>query len=152
MKLVNALWTYRTAFKTNLGISSYRIVFEKSCHLPVELEHKVIWAIKKLNRDLDVAENHRKFQINELEKLRNKAYENIRMYKERTIFYDQAIMRKSFTLGQKVLLYNSRLHLFSGKLRSRWTGPFLVKKVFPYGAMKLKIQAMVLCLKLMVKD
>ena len=68
--------------------------------MPVELEHKVMWVIKNLNIDLDVVENHKKLQINELEKLKNEAYENARVYKEWTkIFHDQAIMRKSFISG-----------------------------------------------------
>ena len=95
-------------------------MFEKSYHLPVELEHKIMWAIKKLNIDLDITGNHKKLQINELEKLRNEAHETVRVYKERIkVFHDQAIHNKSFTPGQKVLLYNSRLHLFPRKLRSR---------------------------------
>ena len=89
--------------------------------------------------DLDIAKNYRKLQINELEELRNKAYENAKVYKEwMKVFHDQAIHGKSFTSGQKVLLYNSRLHLFSGKLRSRWTGPFFIKKVFPCGVVEIE--------------
>ena len=77
----------------------------------------------------------RKLQISELEELRNEAYENAKITKDKVKnFHDKHIMRKIFVPGQKVLLNNSRLHLFSGKLKSRWTRPFIVKTVFPLGA------------------
>jgi hypothetical protein len=77
----------------------------------------------------------RKLQINELEEIRNDANENSKIHKARIKeFHDKRILRKTFDDGQKVLLYNSRLHLFPGKLRSRWSGPFIVKHVYPYGA------------------
>ena len=119
-KLVDALWAYRTAFKTNLGMSQYKLIFGKPCHLPVELEYRAIWAIRKLNFHLEVGGINCKIELNELEEIRNDAYENAKIYKDRIrIFHHKHIIRKSFEKGMKVLLYNSRLHLFPGKLRSR---------------------------------
>ena len=127
LRLNDALWVYRIAYKNVLGMSSYRIVYGKACHLPVELEHKSYWAIKMFNFNLDKASSLRKLQLNELEEIQHDAYENSRISKERMkVFHDKQILRKSFEPSQKVLLYNSRLHLFSKKLRSRWTGPFIV--------------------------
>ena len=81
---------------------------------------------------------HRRLQLSELEELRNEAYESSRIYKEKTkAFHDKHILRKSFAIGDKVLLYNSRLHLFPGKLRSRWDGPFIVHNVYPHGAVEI---------------
>jgi hypothetical protein len=80
----------------------------------------------------------RKLQLFELEELRHDAYENAKIYKERTkAYHDKQLVRKEFHVGQKVLLYNSRLRLFPGKLKSRWYGPYTVTKVFSHGALEV---------------
>ncbi|KAL0282190.1 UNVERIFIED_CONTAM: hypothetical protein Sradi_7268800 [Sesamum radiatum] len=103
------------------------------------LEKTAYWAVQKCNFEMSKAGMERKLQLQELEELRLEAYENTRIYKEKTkAFHDSFILRKQFDVGQKVLLYNSRLKLMPGKLRSRWIGPFEVSNVFPYGAVEIK--------------
>ncbi|GJS85130.1 hypothetical protein Tco_0751671 [Tanacetum coccineum] len=83
-------------------------------------------------------ESIRKLQLNELSELRDQAYENSLIYKEKTKkLHDSKIKNRIFNVGDQVLLFNSRLKIFSGKLKSRWSGPFTITEVYPYGTAKL---------------
>nr|GEV30758.1 reverse transcriptase domain-containing protein [Tanacetum cinerariifolium] len=139
-KLDDALWAFRTSFKIPIGCTPKKLVYEKACHLPIELEHKAYWALKHANFNLLTAGDHQKFQLNELNELRDQAYENSLIYKEKTkSIHDFKIKDRIFNMGDRVFLFNSRLKIFSGKLKTRWTGPFTVTQVFLYGTIELSL-------------
>nr|GFB79731.1 reverse transcriptase domain-containing protein [Tanacetum cinerariifolium] len=95
-----------------IGCTPYKLVYGKACHLPIELEHKAYWALKQAYFDHTVAEKTKKI-------------------------HDSKIKNRVFKVGDRVLLFNSRLKIFSGKLKTRWSGPFTLTKVFPYGTVEL---------------
>ncbi|XP_019085464.1 PREDICTED: uncharacterized protein LOC104715201 [Camelina sativa] len=126
------------AFKAPIGRTPFQLVYGKSCHLPVEVEYKALWAIKLLNLDLETAQAKRSLDLHELEEIRLEAYENSKIYKKRTkAFHDKKILIKDLKAGDQALLYNSRLKLFPGKLKSRWGGPFEIKEILPFEAVTL---------------
>nr|GFB84337.1 reverse transcriptase domain-containing protein [Tanacetum cinerariifolium] len=107
----------RASWSDKLEEALWAFLYGKACHLPLELEHKAYWALKHVNFDLKLAGDHRKLQLNELNELRDQAYENSLIYKERTKkLHDDKIKNRIFNVGDQVLLFNSRLKIFSEKL------------------------------------
>ncbi|XP_075497661.1 uncharacterized protein LOC142534816 [Primulina tabacum] len=115
-----------------------RIIVWEVVSLPVELEHRAYWDTKFLNFDAKATSDERVLQLNELDEFRLDAHENAKIYKEKTKrWHDQNIVHREFLVEQMVLLYNSRLKLMSDNLRSRWSGPYTVTQVFPYGRVEI---------------
>nr|GEW61637.1 reverse transcriptase domain-containing protein [Tanacetum cinerariifolium] len=135
-KLDDALWAFHTAFKTPSGCTPYKLMYKKACHLPIELDNKAYCALKHWNYDLLTTDDHYKVQLNELNKLHDQAYENSLIHKEKTKRnYDFKIKDRIFNVGDRVFLFDFRMKIFSGKLKSHWS--FTISQVFPNGTIEL---------------
>ncbi|XP_021730678.1 uncharacterized protein LOC110697597 [Chenopodium quinoa] len=138
LKLDDTLWALRTAHKTPLvqpltGWFMARLVICRS-----SWNTRLGGPSRSLIMDLGEAGKKRLMKLNELEELRFDVYENSRLYKEQTKKWnDQRIKFKEFKVGYEVLLFNSRLRLFPGKLKSKWSSPFNISNVTPYGSFEL---------------
>ncbi|GKA84980.1 reverse transcriptase domain-containing protein [Tanacetum coccineum] len=126
------------ANKTLSGVLRKACILERHVHLVEFRAQKAYLGLKHANFDIKTAGDQRKVQLNELSELRDQAYENSLIYKEKTKrIHDAKIKNRVFNIGDQVLLFNSRLKIFSGKLKSRWSGPFTIVQVFPYGTVEL---------------
>ncbi|KAL1557083.1 hypothetical protein AAHA92_12615 [Salvia divinorum] len=109
------------------------------CHLPVGIEHKAYWTVKEMNMDVKACEEERKLQLQELEELRLESYDAAMWYKARTkLWHDRNLRAKNLQVGQRVLLFQSRLKLMPGKLKSRWTGPYVITSIRSNGALEIQ--------------
>ncbi|XP_074299865.1 uncharacterized protein LOC141631040 [Silene latifolia] len=119
-------------------MTPHKPLYGKAFHLPVELEHMAWWALKEINFDIDAAGETSFLQMSELEELRMEDYESSKIYKDQTKkWHDAKIAEKKISVGDLVLLFNSKVIVFQGKLRFRWSGPFKVMDISPYDAFEL---------------
>src|SRR3954465_197769 len=124
--------------KNPMGMSPYKMVYGKACHVPLELVHKAYWAVMELNRDFKLAGKKRLLDLSSLDEWRNETYENARLFKEKVKrWHDRRILKREFHVGEKVLLYKSRLRFFARRLLSKWEGPYVIVEVYRSGAIKI---------------
>jgi hypothetical protein len=127
----------RTAFKNPMGMSPYKMVYGKACHLSVELEHEARFDVKKPNFELKTAREKRILDLHLLDERRNEAYESSRLFKEKLKIWHEKIKRREFKVGDQVLFFNSHFKFFAGKLMSKCQCPLVIQEFYRSGAIRL---------------
>jgi hypothetical protein len=140
LKLPDALWAYRTTYKTPIGMSPYQLVYEKTCHLPVELEHRAHYAIRKWNIDLKLAGEYRRRQISELEEWRDRAYHSASIYKERTKrWHDKRLKPRNFNPREKGITFQFQSQVvWSWKATKQMAGTIPSHRHIIHGAITIQ--------------
>jgi hypothetical protein len=137
-RLHEALWAYRTTWRSTTGFSPYELVYGKSLVFPIEFEIKTLRTVSTVNLDLTMAQKSRLKQLNELDEKRLDAiHQTTMIQQQRKKWHDRIIKKKLFQKGDWAMLYDSRFKEFQGKLRTRWLGPYEVDTVFPNGTVRL---------------
>src|SRR3954471_17054473 len=114
-----------------MGMSPFKMVYGKACHLPFDLEHKDFWVVRELNADPKLAGEKLLMNLTSLDEWRSEAYERAKMFKEKVNkWHDRRILKREFNVGDTVLLFRSRFRFSLGKLLSRWEGPFHIEEVY----------------------
>ena len=133
------MWAYRTAYKKSMGMSPYKMVYGKACHLPLELEHKVVSAVRELNVNPKLPSEKYIMNLTSLDEWISEAYESALMFKEKVKkWHDKRIYKWEFNVGFKVSLYISCFRFSPGKLLSKWEGPYHIEEVYHFGGIKIK--------------
>ena len=134
------MWAYRTAYKNPMGMSPYKMVYGKTFHLPLDLEHKAFSIVRELNANPKLAGEKRLMNLTSLDEWRSEAYESAKMSKEKVKkWHDRRILKHEFNVGDKVSLFRSRFRFSPGKLLSRWEGPFHIEEVYRSCTIKINI-------------